>query len=367
METSDGQEEGRAETLVVWSARPEETKALFDSLESCREIKRVSTLPDPSGTKSTDHLLLCDGPVTSMGRMMAAGMSPDKALAVWSEQAAALLALHRSSRRRVHLVEIRAALQDPAILPVRPVSMPSPPSDDSDGPDPVFLVLAQHCLERDGRAQALAAEMAAAMAGSDMDGIDLETAFSAYRTTRKRADRSERETARLEQEIRLLKAQNRAAQEEMEALSHSRIKLRSDWEAAQREVELLQKQISAMREELALLEREREQLHQRLFQLDQGMESQEQQIAKLEGERDRLKRRLAGKDGVLTAAERQIEALRQELDGMFRVNAQLRERKAALAHRSDMLETQIRDMENSRSWRLTAPLRRIRRLLSPER
>ncbi len=314
-----GTGEDRAAGLVVWSARPEATTAILEVLEDNLELSLLTALPAPGAVGSTDHLLLCDEPAAGLGRLMASGMPPETALAEWMEQTAEILALHRPNRRRVHLVEIRAALRDPTLLPAWPDAVPSPfATDDSKDPDPVLRLLARYCLEQDGRARPLAAEMTAAMAGAGPGDIDPASVFSTYRNICEQNGSAREDIARKEREIQLLKEQNRASHEEME---------------------LLQKKASAMREELALLERER----------------------------DRLRHRIGSKDDVLTAAERQIDLLRRDLAGMVRTHKDLHERKERLAQLADMLDKRVRQMENSRSWRLTAPLRRFRHLLLPGR
>jgi chromosome segregation ATPase len=180
------------------------------------------------------------------------------------------------------------------------------------------------------------------------------------------------------QEAELFQARARAAQDEMAVLIRRRQSLETELDLAKteslraaREEELLQAQVRVMRQELDMSVLERQQLEQRLLQLSQGMESYQTQLTALQAERLALQRRAGEKERSLSAAgaslrdmEMQIHHLR---DHLTRVKAEWKEAARLAEERQGLLEekdNEMRRLLSSKSFRLTAPLRFFRSLLS---
>ncbi|WP_291733375.1 hypothetical protein [Leisingera sp. F5] len=104
------------------------------------------------------------------------------------------------------------------------------------------------------------------------------------------------------------------------------------------ELELLRNQQRSLYEQLETLYGEKRQLEQRLDQMRSGLDS----VAVLEARTEALAARLAAKESALQAAGQALVDLEQE-----------REAQKALVHR----------FETSRSYRMTAPFRRLRGVL----
>lgn len=395
--------------LIVWSADPAASEPLLRALEQVRELDLRPGLPAPVAAAPAlpEMLLLCHAPDETLCRAMAAGVAPGAALERWMDQTRALLALNRHDRRRTHILDIARAGRDPgAVLGRFGLPADSAPVAAPEASDQVLLLLAMRCVAQNPQARALAGELEAAAVGVGASAGDADAAFRAYRQAHEQAATRQAETAAAQaelaalrdqqdqlrqtlaaaetaqqaarQEVDLLQDRNRAAQGTLEELGRERAELdeqlswaRAEQQTARQEAEILQAQTALMRNELAALERGREQLEQRLAQLGQGIESQQAQIAALEAERDALKRRTAGKDRALEQAGgtlRDLEAqvaemiatlgrVREDRAGMARLAAEQRQRATALADR-------LRELETSRSYRLTAPLRRLRALIS---
>ena len=380
--------------LVVWCDDAEAAAPLVDSLgqrfsvtvqESLSAFAaRLEDMSDARG------LLLYLSPVEALCRAMLAETCPSAALSAWQEWADGILEQNRRDRRRVRLVEINAARVNPGKfrqhfhLP----EMTGAELTELPQQDPMLTLIAHHVLREDLQAQRLHGEIEAA-------SLDCGGKTSAAAGTPNAAFLAYHDLRRTQQKAELLEEQNRLALEELSALSAQKKELEAaerDREKAHKEADLLQAQIKVMKQEIDTLTASRQRLDQRLEQMSQGLESSQAQLSTITGERDRMRReadetarrlaaaeetlreveahrdrlnrRIKGKERSLAAAGetlREIEAQRDHLAA--RLDKVQAERQAALQEVSAG-SAELQRILSSKSFRLTAPLRRLRALLS---
>lgn len=354
----------QAETIGVWSADAAAAAPLVAALGLVDPLEALPEAPPETGRLLLLHLT----PAAALARRLAAGQGPEAALSAWEEDLRALLALHRAARRQVRLAELSAALADPgglaAALGLEP---PAEPVSEPEKGDPVLTLLAQRLILGHAPARALAAELEAASAdlsgGTGLAADDPDAAWRAH------AGLLEAGT-----EAGLLRAQTRAQQEELAVRARAA-------DRAGQEVELLKAQNGAMMAELEALAKGRQQAEARLAQQAQGLDSFAAQVAALEVEREAQRARLAGKEQSLLEAGQMLEERDTRLQGLVEELAALRSesanartgavaREAALGadlaaerQRVAALQAEIERITASRSFRLTAPLRRMRALI----
>lgn len=325
----------------IWSADPAGAAPLAALLDGAEVLE---ALPDAPGEGRL--LILHLAPVAALARAMAAGSAPAAAAADWQRDTAALLRLHRAARRQVRLAELSAARANPgAFAALAGVEPPETPLPEPEAEDAVLCLLAQRLILGDARLAALAAELEAASAdltgGAGLTGDDPAAAWRAHGA--RTPDPAEAQAAaRARGEAELLKAQNRAMMEELESLA-----------------------------------RRRQQLEERLAQTGQGLESFKAQVAELNAAMAALRERMAQKEQALHAAgaqvveaEARLETLKGDLDrarsdiGALEAEAQARAGALAAAEAEAAgLRAEIERIVTSRSFRLTAPLRRMRALI----
>ena len=329
----------------VWSADPAGAAPLAALLDGAEMVDR---LPETPGEGRL--LILHLAPVAALARAMAAGSAPAAAAGDWARDTAALLRLHRAARRQVRLAELSAARANPgAFAALAGVEPPETPLPEPEVEDPVLCLLAQRLILGDARLAALAAELEAASAdlteGQGLAGDDPAAAWRAH-GARTPDPAGAQAAARARGEADLLKAQNRAMMEELESLA-----------------------------------RRRQQLEERLAQTGQGLESFKAQVAELNTAMAALRERMAQKEQALheagaqvVEAEARLATLKGDLDrarndagariGALEAEAQTRaEALAAAEAEAAGLRAEIERIVSSRSFRLTAPLRRMRALI----
>jgi len=176
-------------------------------------------------------------------------------------------------------------------------------------------------------------------------------------------------TGQLRQQSDALQAHNRATQEEVGVLRLSKQQFVQDLEQAGEEIrqlreqdELLQAQNQTMQQELEVLAQGRTQLEQRLEQVNQGIESYQVQVAGLQAEQAGLKRRNTDKEQALQQAGEMLRGLEMQVTHLTRDLQRAADRQARKQQQIEEAEEGLRRFLNSRSYRLTAPLRTIRAL-----
>lgn len=410
-----------ARHLIVWAAEAEVAAPIVAELRQGGELELLEELAEvpanPTDWPDAGILLLYLSPAETLCRAMRAGLEPSSAIADWQLQAQQILTLNRRNRRRVQLLDIGMVRAHPAEfrrhfqLAGGGTMEPLPQQDE------ILMLIARQLLLGDSQVKRLSNELDAIslMFGSDSggEGAELDIVFREYGRLREMLEEADAQSARhLELETELAQAQEQlvggrreweatlaaaraegqqaqreaelfqdragAAQDELEALTRRRQELERELELvktesqrATREGELLQAQALFMKQELEQSVVEREQLEQRLQQLSQGMESYQAQLAGLEAERLALQRRAGEKERSLSAAgvslrdmEAQLDHVRHALAG---VEAKWKEAARMAEERQELLEETDRETHkllSSKSFRLTAPLRFFRSLLS---
>ncbi|MBY6069091.1 hypothetical protein KUW17_20275 [Leisingera aquaemixtae] len=303
---------GAGKGLLVWAADAELQSAVGAALDAAA-ISVTGELPETAGPDGPALLLMCRPAAETLCRSLEAGQQPGAALEAWQAQAQQVLALQRRCRARVRIVDASALRRAPEAFlalcgqPAGGAAEQRLRAASGPAPSPVLLELAQSCLAASPELRRLAGELAAAaaLAGGARAG-DPEAALQAY----------------LQQQDSL------------------------------QELELLQSQQRSMYEQMEGLYGEKLQLEQRLEQMRSGLEAYQALEARLEG----LTERLAAKEAALKEAGAVIAGLEQAAAGKAG-------EAAALKQEAETLRAEIRRFEMSRSYRLTAPLRRLRRAL----
>ena len=334
--------------LIIWSTDAQAAEPLIALLETGGALDLCDDLPDPAqvktGSKAPEMLLLCFAPVQTLCRAMAQGTPPSAALEDWRTQAQAMLAVNRRNRRRVHILDMALVTSDPVAALGRfglkdAAGLPETAQETTqETPDEVLVLLAQRCLAQDAGARALAAEMAALMAQSAPTDSDPDAAFQAYR-----------ETCWAREEAELLREQVPSMLEEADLL-------RTQMRLTLEEMELLQQQNRAAQNEAMTQGENALHLEQRVAQLSQGIESYQAQLETAQITAAGLGKKVAEKDRAMQEASAMLRDLETRTNELTDALAQARSERFEMAHRVQQLET-------SRSYRLTAPLRRMRALI----
>ena len=344
--------------LILWSVDPEAAAPLIGALATVRSLEQLERLPAPGavkpGPKAPEMLFLCRSPAETLCRMMAQGTPPGEALKLWMDQAGQVLAVNRRNRRRVHVVDLDQALGDPvasltrfgvksAAAIARQDSGDDPRYDSGEAADEVLRLLAQRCLSAGAQARALAGEIEAITAQGRRVTDDPDAAFRVYRErswASQEADLLQAQTGMMLEEITLLQQQNHAVQDELDAQSEARLQLE-------------------------------QQSGQRLTQLSQGIESYQAQLADLQGEKARLNDKLAVKERAMDSAgarlrdlEAELEMLNARLAGAETDRGELQAQVGTGQGQREALQARVHQLEGSHSYRLTAPLRALRALIS---
>lgn len=185
------------------------------------------------------------------------------------------------------------------------------------------------------------------------------------------------------QEVELLQARNKAGQMETEKLvarqAELQVELRNAMAESQKtrqSLEDLLMQNQALQQEKETLAADCDRLQQRLTQVNQGMESFESQVALLSTERQVFIKRLAEKERNLEAAGGSLQEQQLRLEHLARELGKMRQEREATLQHAENLQQKIKEKEQviimqdaeiqhiltSKSFRLTAPLRKLRAL-----
>lgn len=313
--------------LILWCAEAGAAGAVPAALAGIRETELRDDLPAPDAAGGADILLLLRAPARALGRRLGAGADPEPALTDWKREAGAVLALNRHDRRRVQIADLDRARAHPRAF-ARHLGLPegrAAPAlpNPAAGDDPFLVLLAQRLLTGDAAARALMSELEAVTlpfgGGNAPDEPDDPGAvLRAWRETRAASEALKRDLERARAELAL----------------------------ARDGAELVQMQNRAMHEELETLARRR-----------QDLEAETARIPALRLRAGDRARGLAAAGGMV----RDLEARNRHLQGDLAARAgQIDRLRARIAE----LETRIAGMLGSRSYRMTAPLRRIRGLFA---
>jgi SAM-dependent methyltransferase len=224
---------------------------------------------------------------------------------------------------------------------------------------------------------ALQAERDAAVAERDAHGTELEVLRSERNRWLDERDLSTHHALLLERERDVLLAERDAAREQYDALLGERDALRRQYEVLLTERDALAEQ----RATLERVERERAELHADCTRLQRRTDAMARELEAL---RERLDAANAEIDALraqradLSAAARrllelgavyeaQIAALAEAHAAEERGRAEAQALREAHAAQAARAEVQLRDVLGSRSWKMTAPLRRVARTVRRNR
>ena len=347
--------------LVVWCADAEAAAPVLRALEHRFDIALRATLP--AAAEDTGMLLLYASPAGVLREAMATAGDPDAALAGWRRQMQRILDLNRRDRRRIRLADQSAALRHPdrfcACLDLPDSAVWPAAAHDSDD---ILLLLARQMLQGESAGSTVMRELEAAslvLAGADgPGGAENGAAARAYRSLIRTTEGLERQNRAMQTEIDALGEAKEALTREIEGSRDAARQAQAAAESrAALQVDLLQAQNRAMQEEMETLTQRRQQLEQRLDQLNQGLESYQAQITELQNRQAGLARKMAGKERGLQAAGERV----QELETLV---TQLRDETDRTRRARSETQHRLEQVLRSRSYRLTAPLRRMRALIS---
>lgn len=306
--------------LILWSPEGEPLVApVQKQLNSLYAVEVAGEVPQISADEVV--VVLCRSPAESLCQLLLRGQEPGQALREWQVQARSVLTLKRKKRRQVHIFDVRQVSQAPETfggyfgLSGQAVELGR--SAELGELDPVLLALASERFRADRELGALAGEFVASTVPL-AKGIQTDIALDAY---------LEKQEVLLE--LRLLQDQQRSMYEQVETLYSERLAVERQLEEAERQAE------------------------QRLQQMRNGLDSYQEQVDALRAERDKLRGDFAHAQAQLQEAVGKIS----ELESTAEIRAcEVRD-----------LQEQIRRFETSKSFRITAPLRRLRQIMSLKR
>ena len=319
---------GRPDQLGVANLFGSDDGALMDILaraglsngpEGLHTIKgeKAAAVVDWLEDKPQRHcLILWQSPVTALAQAMAEGQAPDEALAEWTARAENVLAAVRKDRRRITLLESTLAQANPGALIERlnqrldlSLAMPTHNPGTHEEHDPVELLIAERAVVTNTQARRLAQELQATslpLGQGDEDLLpDSLTAWHGYQ--------QHGNTERAEAER--LRAQNRELRQEQQQLKTQLDELKGKADLSQSG-------------EYQDLEEENDLLLQQLHHVQEELEAY--YLRSIEAQQD----------------SKQVSQLKR---------------------RNQLLQRRVDYMENSRSWKITRPMRRIIRWLKGEK
>lgn len=327
--------------VVVPFSEPHEHRALADwlrtetatSVQICADVGEAVSLS--AGEPERRTLVLCPSPDEAVAAALIGGVSAAQAVAGWCRQAEDLLASVRGVRRHVVVIALDALRNDPAscfgaagIRLLAPEETPFPlPS-----PDAAVRLLAGAALHRDRTARALISELQASLRVASGDGFAPEDLAAVMEDLRAR-------------QAALVSARHMATEQ---AVSDERFRQSIRENQEERDAVLgqmleTQEKLIGQRQEVHMLQERLEQLSREAQSAAEKTQSATAKCRTAEDELNRVQKALQQE----TLLRKKLEA---DLNGA---------RKAADKARRD-----VERILASSSMRLTAPLRRLRALLS---
>lgn len=311
--------------VVLWSPAGEPLAAPVQELLNTRyAVEAVVDLPQPAAGEVV--VLMCRSPAEYLCRVLVQDQNPGLALQAWQAQAQAVLDLQRRYRRQVCIFDAGQISRAPeAFLAYFGLSV-SPAEAarlaEQDTPDPVLMALAAERLRADSRLAALAGEFTASRVPLAEVAAEPDAALGAYL-----------ENQEMMLELNLLQDQQRSMYEQAEALYSAKL-------AAERQLEEAELQAE-----------------QRLLQMRNGLDSYQSQVDTLQAELDKLRTDFA-------TAQARLQSKQAILDTASGAIAELEAVAGIRAREVQDLKEQIGRFESSKSFRITAPFRRLRQIIS---
>jgi len=389
----DEQGSGSVAALVVWCADHEAAAPVLQALGARFTLDHRTELQEAgrAARGGQDVLLLYQPLAAILHRAAEDGLSPQAALPDWQSRIRAVLDLHRQNRRRIRLVDISAARAHPEAFR-KAFDLPGPPDrtedDDTPASDTLLGFLARHYLLEDpeGRALSQALEASSVVLAPVVSGRGAsDAAFQAYRRQREESGLLRQQSRAMQEELAALhrdhealaeaqdgarRAEERIAQLQSrgDALEDELAQARKDsadqQDQATLQIELLQAQTRAMQEELEAMAERNHEMEAEVQSLTLGMENYQSRMAEMREHQDGLGRKLATKEQSLTAAGRTIPELEAYSRDQYQTLTRRTKDHDRLHAERSALQSELDRLMNSRSFRLTAPLRRMMALFS---
>lgn len=302
--------------MQIWAAEAALGQALQATLKQRYSVTLRAELPAVDQGGEGAVLLLAPSPAEALCQALQGDADPAAARAKVQQDMTALLTLQRRYRQRAVLLDQSVARQHSEALLIFCGVKPEQAVQDSlqaaaGAPaNAVMMVLAQARLQADPQMARLVGEFAAAallLPGVERAVTDPDMALAVFSQDQ---DREE-------------------------------------------ELELLRDQQRGMYEQLSALYGEKQQLEQRLEQTRGGLDSFQDQVERLEQENAMYRERLRERSEVLSTAGREIEQLEYRLT----LKDKQRARKDEEVQK---LKAQLHRLQTSLSYRLMAPLRGLR-------
>lgn len=324
-------------------------------LESLDSGGSLSVLPEWLVEHPQAHLLLLVPlPSIAVARRLAEGTGPKAALAQWQETAEAVLDVIRPHRRRVSLAFAESALAAPEAFIKslsRRLQIDLDPLQDvqqaSDLPDAVLRMMAENAVWQSSQARNLAAELEATALPLDTAEVSgmpaVEQVFKEYR---KRIETPAKAIEDLKEENELLLSQLHQVQEELE--SHF-------LKAKQTEEQLVEAQNQGAHAQQ--YKEERDQARKQLAEVKQQAEQAKAALkANAEVANDHRLQDLQEENDLLL---QQLHHVQEELERYYLQGGHHGGELYDLQQRLQAAEATVEALYNSKSWKITKPLRAI--------
>lgn len=306
------------------------------SLADALEPGDLKTIPDWLAGDADAHLLLLfNAPVPLIAQSMEDGLPPDQALDRWLADAQAILKIVRRHRRRLSLLSLEGVLANPAeftdILGQRlGIDLPSAGKQvgHATTPGALFRMMAENAVRESGEARNAAAELEAnALPTPSTPAIELPKVEAVYREFSQAINRTRNQE--LEEENELLLQQLHQIQDELESFV-----LRNND---------LQKS----------LEKEKSATQRLRTQNDEGTVKVEARLRELQTENERL--------------QQQSRQVKEEIEAYYLSDKDAQRQLQEMRERLKEADLTIQALYNSKSWKITKPLRFVLGLFSGDR
>lgn len=287
------------------------------------------------GEEAPAALLLWTRPEAVIEQAMVRNEDPAQALAEWIASARSLLHGYRRNRRKTLLVDVEHAVAAPdaflracadrlaLTVPAETPALGEAPSDDT-ASDPVLRLIATQWAAATPEADELLEELEASaqpLAAACSTPVDCAAAWQEYRTAQQERQ-DESRLRELQEENELLLLQLHQVQEELESY------------------------YLALQDERGKRE-----------ETDQSLTSRNKK-------NKQLKKKLAARDQTINQLQKELSARDQAAKKRQAEIGKWEKRYQSIQARKERRDMQLQAMRQSRSWRITAPMRALRRPLS---
>ncbi|MDQ2070152.1 hypothetical protein [Natronospira bacteriovora] len=328
-------------------------------------------------TKDARALLLHTRPETALARAMQAGKNPTEELDAWRQAVEAFLQAYRRNRRSIRLINADTALQAPEAfahacqehLGLSEADIQPPASNDGQLQS-VYRLLAAQMVAQAEDIQPLLAELEASSIPlaeeSQAPQLDCQAIYEELTASEtqfeKLKDQTTTQSSELKEENELILLQTHQLQEELEKYyldlqkeAKSRQEAETECDRLKAELESVKQGQDAVSIREKELKEENELLLLQLHQVQEELESYYLELQDEVGKRKAQEEKLAARDQTIKNKNWAIDKKEEKYQGML-----------AQKKRLDRELTRIREkntaIQNSLSWKVTKPLRAIRRL-----